>query len=279
MLRCTSAGVSNCEVPDIRSNTVQRSPSTKISSWKSRATSLEESSRLSFSEIHPENWHGYSTCWFFNCIKRGNICYLYEFQRGKFLVMHENKGVKRRKRSPNLAEKYQVIPMNFSRWALFIWRFLFIFHGFCWPEKTFGILKPTPWIKTWETHPKTSRPRRCAHLARRGGGIAVGCPGAMLGAAVPNTFFRVTNPRTDLQNNAKIWGTVYRELKKNRLYPSISLIWKKDFASAFFSNLWSGALLCWEEISEPDSIPTNIPDVFPPEFLQPFWGLRSVRWS
>jgi len=91
--------------------------------------------------------------------------------------------------------------------------------------------------------PNFFRPRHCAPLARRGGGIAVGCPGAMLGAAVPkqNCFFRVTNPRTDLQNRLpkfKKEKSLQRTPKKSDYIPQyLPNNEKKDFASAFFSNL------------------------------------------
>lgn len=132
-------------------------------------------------------------------------------------------------------------------------------------------------------HPNFFRPRRCAPLARRAGGIAVGCPGAMLGAAVPNmaplsSGWQTHEPifKTGCQNLKK--KKVYRELKKtSTISPNISLIMKKRISPQLsFPTFWSGASLCWKEISEPDSIPTNIPDVFPPEFYCfEAWG----RWG
>lgn len=208
MLRCTSAGVSNCEVPGIRSNTVQRSPSTKISSWKSRATSLEESSRLFFLGIRPQKltckmlvfqlhqpWQYLLSIW----ISAGDIC------------SHARKqGCQKAETVTQSCRKYQVIPMDFSRWALFIWRFLLIFMDFVGQKKPLAFQNQHLELKRFKIKNigNTSQnlwPRRCAHLARRGGGIAVGCPGAMLGAAVPNkTISSGWRTHFDLQNNAKM---------------------------------------------------------------------------
>lgn len=204
MLRCTSAGVSNCEVPDIRSNTVQRSPSTKISSWKSRATSLEESSRLFFSEIHPRKLTWILKMLVFQLHQTWQYLLSIWISAGE-ISSHARK--QRCQKAETVTQSCRKIPGDSDELLSlgivhlkisFDFPWILLARKNLWHSKTNKFELKIPKLKHGKFPSQISLgQRRCAPLARRAGGIAVGCPGAMLGAAVPN---KVPDPRTDLQN-------------------------------------------------------------------------------